>query len=121
MFYKFASECVEGVRIIKVIKMVLEGKSLQEKAMEVFKVVEDPELKIDIWTLGLIYDHQLDEQGNIKIKMTFTSPGCPYGPMLLSDLEETLLAVGIKSVSFEIVYEPPWEPSEEVKEMLGLI
>lgn len=101
--------------------MVMEGKSLEEKVVEVFKVVEDPELKIDVWTLGLIYDHQLDSEGNLKVKMTFTSPGCPYGPMLLSDIEETLKAVGIKSVTFDIVYEPVWQPSDEIKEMLGLL
>jgi len=101
--------------------MVMEGKTLEEKVMEVFKVVEDPELKIDIWTLGLIYGHTLDPEGNLNVKMTFTSPGCPYGPMLLSDIEETMLAVGIKSVKFDIVYEPVWQPSDEIKEMLGLL
>jgi len=91
----------------------------KEQAIEVLKKVEDPELSIDVWTLGLIYGIETKEEG-IDIKMTFTSPLCPYGPMLVDDIKRRLTDLGAKTVNVEIVVTPPWEPSEHVKELLGM-
>ncbi len=91
----------------------------KEQAIEVLKKVEDPELAIDVWTLGLIYAIETKEEG-IDIKMTFTSPLCPYGPMLVDDIKRRLTELGAKTVHVEIVVTPPWEPSEHVKELLGI-
>ena len=79
----------------------------------------DPELFVDVWTLGLIYDVQI-EQNEVKIKLTFTSPMCPYGPQMVDELKEQIKAKGAAKVDVEVVFEPPWQPSEELKEMLGM-
>ena len=65
----------------------------KEKAIETFKKVEDPELQIDIWTLGLIYGFEINKENKIDIKMTFTTPACPYAPQLVGDLETQLRKV----------------------------
>ena len=84
------------------------------------KTCYDPELNIDVWTLGLIYDIKLAEQ-KVDITMTFTSPMCPYGPWLVSDIKEKLKA-GVKTdqINVEVVFEPVWQPSEEIKLLLGV-
>ena len=91
----------------------------KEKAIETFKKVEDPELQIDIWTLGLIYGFEINKDNKIDIKMTFTTPACPYAPQLVGDLETQLRKAGF-TPELEFVFEPPWEPSDEVKDLLGL-
>ena len=91
----------------------------KEQVIDTLKKVMDPELGIDVWTLGLIYEVDVGtEQTNIK--MTFTSPMCPYGPMLLDDIKSGLQELGIEKVDIKVVFDPVWEPSDEVKEMLGL-
>jgi metal-sulfur cluster biosynthetic enzyme len=93
----------------------------KEKTIEVLKHVLDPELNIDIWTLGLVYDVTTDEDlETVKIKMTFTTPLCPYGPQLLQDVKQSLLGAGLRDVDVEIVFDPPWEPPPELREMLGV-
>ena len=91
----------------------------KNKAIETLKQCHDPELGLDVWTLGLIY--KLDIKGeDVNIDMTFTTPLCPYGPMLVGDVRAKLLDAGAKNVTIEIVFKPPWQPSEEVKDMLGI-
>ncbi len=94
-------------------------KLTKKKAIEVFKNVEDPELNIDIWTLGLIYGFKIKKDNQIDIKMTFTTPACPYAPQLVSALESKLRKSGF-TPELEFVFDPPWEPSDEVKDLLGL-
>ena len=91
----------------------------KEEVEDALKQVEDPELGIDIWTLGLIYGINI-EDNKIKIKMTFTTPMCPYGPILVDEVKTKLEAKGAKEVDVEIVFEPPWEPSEELRAILGV-
>ena len=91
----------------------------QEKLIDILKNYKDPEIGIDIWTLGLIYKIEIDEE-YIKITMTFTTPFCPYGPHMIEELKEQIIKAGVKNVEIEVVFDPPWEPSEELKEMLGL-
>ena len=93
----------------------------KEDIIEVLKLVEDPELAIDVWTLGLIYECEVKDDV-VDIKMTFTSPMCPYGPMLLELIEEGIKVKhkDIKSVNLEVVFDPPWEPSEELRAMFGV-
>ncbi|HIG92924.1 TPA: metal-sulfur cluster assembly factor [Candidatus Woesearchaeota archaeon] len=91
----------------------------KEELIEIFKNYMDPELFVDVWTLGLIYDVQI-EQNEVKIKLTFTSPMCPYGPQMVDELKEQIKAKGAAKVDVEVVFEPPWQPSEELKEMLGM-
>ena len=92
----------------------------REKVIEALKQCNDPELEMNVWFLGLIYDISIDGD-NVKIKMTFTTPFCPYGPALL-DLVKTKVKeiAGATDVQIEVVFEPKWEPSEDVKLSLGL-
>ena len=92
----------------------------KEEAIEVIKTVQDPEIQIDIWTLGLIYNLDAKDIETIDIKMTFTSPMCPYGPMLVDELKGKLTSKGFRTVNVEIVFEPVWQPSEELRMMLGV-
>ncbi len=84
----------------------------------VFKKYEDPEIHIDVWTLGLIYDIKIDGE-KVDLLITFTSPFCPFGPQMVADLEELIKKEGFKEVKIEVTFNPPWQPSEELKEMLG--
>ena len=91
----------------------------KEQVIEVMKTCNDPELNLDIWTLGLVYNIDLNNE-DVKIKMTFTSPMCPYGPMMVEELKEKLTQAGLKNTDVEIVFSPPWQPSAELREMLGV-
>ncbi len=94
--------------------------SIKEKAIEVIKEIVDPELFIDIWTLGLIYDVSFSD-GILSIKMTFTSMMCPAGPALVQELKEKTEKIdSVKQTNVEVVFDPPWKPSEELKAMMGL-
>ena len=91
-----------------------------EDVMNVLKSVNDPELSIDIVTLELIYNVNV-ENDNVKIKMTFTSPMCPYGPMLVEEIKAKVSQLnGVKEVNIEVVFDPPWQPSEELRATLGV-
>ena len=96
--------------------------TLRDKIIEALKTVEDPELFLDIWFLGLVYNIDIKEGGNVTIEMTFTSPMCPAGPLLVDRVKNAVSAVaGIKEVEVKIVFTPPWQPSDEVKALLGLL
>lgn len=103
-----------------------DNSPLKERIIEALKTIEDPELFLDIWFLGLIYNIGIDDtdpQGaEVVIDMTFTSPMCPAGPELrhavltkIGELE------GVQKVSVTITFQPPWEPSDEVKGLLGMM
>ena len=98
----------------------------RESIIEVLKTIEDPELFLDIWFMGLIYNITLQEaaeqKSNVDIEMTFTTPMCPAGPQLVSEVEGKLRRLeGVAAVNVKVTFSPPWEPSEEVKGMLGMI
>ena len=93
----------------------------REAIIEALKTVEDPELFLDIWFLGLIYNIGIDG-GHVAIDMTFTSPMCPAGPQLKHEVETKLKAIpGVNEVTVAITFQPPWEPSDEVKGLLGMM
>ncbi len=97
------------------------GMVTREAVIEALKQVEDPELFLDIWFLGLIYNIQIDG-GSVSIDMTFTSPMCPAGPQLKSEVEQKVGAVeGVEKVDVIITFSPPWEASDEVKGLLGMM
>ena len=91
----------------------------KQDIIDVIKTCEDPELNIDIWTLKLIYEIKISELNKVEIKMTFTSPMCPYGPYIVEELKRKISSKGVE-VNVEVVFNPPWEPDEEVKELLGI-
>ncbi len=97
---------------------------MAERVLEALKVVYDPEIPFNIVDLGLIYELNINEKGEVKVKMTVTSPGCPVGPWLLDEVRNACLSVpGITKVDVDLVFDPPWTPemmSEEAHKMLGI-
>jgi metal-sulfur cluster biosynthetic enzyme len=92
----------------------------KQEVIEVLKTIMDPELFIDIWTLGLIYDVDIEDE-TLNITMTFTSVACPAGPELAGAVKEQTEALeGIKRTNVDIVFDPPWQPSEDLKAMMGI-
>ena len=86
---------------------------------QVFKKYEDPELMIDVWTLGLIYEIKI-EGDKVQILLTFTSPMCPFGPQMVDELTSLIKKEGAAEVDIKVTFEPPWQPSEELREMMGV-
>jgi metal-sulfur cluster biosynthetic enzyme len=84
--------------------------------------VKDPEINLSVIDLGLVYDIEIDE-GDVDIKMTLTSPGCPSGPEMLADVDRVVRALqGVTSVNVELVWEPYWTPERidpKVRSFLG--
>ena len=90
----------------------------KQQLIEILQSVEDPELHIDIHTLGLIYETEIKDT-EVFIKMTFTSPFCPFGPQMVDEIKEKIKSTG-KTADIEITFDPPWQPSEELRAMLGV-
>ena len=94
---------------------------MQEDIITALKTVEDPELGIDIVTLGLVYDVQVSEAGDVYIKMTHTTPLCPYGNEITKKVKDAVYQhAHPKSLKIEITFDPPWQPTPELREMLGV-
>lgn len=82
---------------------------LRHKLIEEIKNVYDPEIPVDIWELGLIYDLQLDADGKVSIRMTLTSPACPVAGSLPMEIQERLMALDfVREVDLQLVWDPPW-------------
>lgn len=82
-----------------------------ETIRKALRQVKDPELNLNIIDIGLVYDIAVSEGGEVHVKMTLTSPGCPAGPEILSDVKRTIEDLeGVKSVEVEVVWEPYWTP-----------
>jgi FeS assembly SUF system protein len=96
---------------------------LQGPIIEVIKTVFDPEIPVDIYELGLIYDIAVDADRKVMIKMTLTSPACPSAQQLPSEVRYKVKAVpGVSDATVDIVWEPPWDKdrmSEAAKLQLG--
>lgn len=95
---------------------------------EALKPVFDPEIRISIVDLGLVYGAEVGETEkgrSVKVKMSLTSPACPYGPMLLASVHSAIARVpGVKDVDVDLTFAPTWDPrtmaTEDAKEQLGL-
>ena len=102
-----------------------EANSLGEKIAGVLKTIFDPEIPVDIYELGLIYDVFINEDNDVKILMTLTSPNCPVAETLPVEVEEKVKSLDeIKDVQVEITFDPPWTQdliSEEAKLELGML
>lgn len=92
----------------------------KENIIETLKTILDPEIMVDIWSIGLVYNIAIANE-HVAITMTLTSPMCPYGPQLLGEVENKVKNIpGVADAKIELVFEPPWEPSEDLKLQLGL-
>ena len=103
----------------------IDTAELGEKIVKVLKTIYDPEIPVDIYELGLIYDVLVNEDYEVKILMTLTSPNCPVAETLLVDVEEKVKSIDVlMDVEVEITFDPPWTQdlmSEEAKLELGML
>jgi len=103
----------------------MDTQELGEKIVKVLKTIYDPEIPVDIYELGLIYDVFVNEEYEVKILMTLTSPNCPVAETLPVEVEEKVKSIDVlKDVEVEITFDPPWTQelmSEEAKLELGLL
>jgi FeS assembly SUF system protein len=99
--------------------------NLGENVVKVLKTIYDPEIPVDIYELGLIYDVMINEDNEVRILMTLTSPNCPVAESLPLEVEEKVASIDeIVSCNVEITFDPPWSKdlmSEEAKLELGML
>ncbi len=103
----------------------IDTNALGEKIVRVIKTIFDPEIPVDIYELGLIYDVFVNEDLDVKILMTLTTPNCPVAETLPMEVEEKIKSIDeVKSAVVEITFDPPWSQelmSEEAKLELGML
>lgn len=96
---------------------------IEERIVEVLKTVYDPEIPVDIYSLGLIYRIDLQDDGTLDVDMTLTAPGCPAADFIMEDVRQKLDTLdGVKSSNVNLVFEPEWDKSmmtEEARIELG--
>jgi FeS assembly SUF system protein len=103
---------------------MIDKELLEKQIVDVIRTVYDPEIPVNIYELGLIYDIHIDDERNVHIRMTLTSPACPVAGSLPGDVRQRVQSIEeIKDVKVDIVWDPPWNPammSEEARLELGL-
>lgn len=102
-----------------------ERLKLEDKVVDMLRTVYDPEIPVDIYSLGLVYKIDLTDDGILTVDMTLTAPNCPMADFIMEDVRMKLESIeGISSVTVNIVFEPEWTQdmmSEEAKLELGLL
>lgn len=102
----------------------LEAIALQDKVIEVLRTCYDPEIPVNIYELGLIYEAKVDVSGEVNIRMTLTAPNCPAAGSLPGEVESKVKALPeVTAAKVEVVWEPPWDPSrmtEAARLQLGM-
>lgn len=102
-----------------------EKLKIEDKVVEMLRTVYDPEIPVDIYSLGLVYNVDLTDDGELNVDMTLTAPNCPMADYILEDVRMKLESIeGVKKVNVRIVFEPEWNQdmmSEEAKLELGLL
>lgn len=100
-------------------------EELGEKIVKVLKTIYDPEIPVDIYELGLIYDVFVNENHEVKVIMTLTTPNCPVAESLPQEVQEKVKTVpGVKDAEVELTFDPAWSQelmSEEAKLALGML
>ena len=103
----------------------LNKQELEEKIIQTLKTCYDPEIPVDIFELGLIYEIRIDDDANVKINMTLTSPMCPVAGSLPPEVQGKVANIpGVKSAKVDVVWNPPWDKdmmSEVAKVELGFL
>jgi FeS assembly SUF system protein len=100
------------------------AEELKQRVIETLRTVYDPEIPVDIYELGLVYDVDVSEEGAVGIRMTLTSPMCPVAESLPPEVEAKARSVeGVRDVKVELVWDPPWSPammSDAARLQLGM-
>ena len=103
----------------------MNSQELKKKIVKELKSIFDPEIPVDIYELGLIYDVFVNEDNEVKILMTLTTPNCPVAETLPQEVEEKIKSIDeVKTAEVEITFDPPWTKdlmSEEAKLELGFL
>jgi FeS assembly SUF system protein len=103
----------------------MEPVEMKEKVIEALKTCFDPEIPVNIYELGLIYDVEASPEGNVRVLMTLTSPSCPVAGSLPPEVEEKVKAIpGVVSARVDLTWEPPWTPekmTDAAKLQLGML
>ena len=103
----------------------IDTNELGEKIVRVLKTIYDPEIPVDIYELGLIYDVFVNENYDVKILMTLTTPNCPVAESLPQEVEERVKSIDmVNDCELELTFDPPWSQdlmSEEAKLELGML
>ena len=98
---------------------------MYQLVVDALHTVYDPEIPVDIYELGLVYDVDVDEDDNVHVKMTLTAPSCPIADGIITEVQEKIAAIpGVKKSEVELVFDPPWEisrASEAAKLELGFM
>jgi len=96
----------------------------KEQVLDALRKVVDFEIGFDVVSLGLVYDIQIDDDNNVKVLMTLTTPACPLAGMILSDAEQAIRDIeGVKNVEVELTFDPPWTPERmdpKLRERFGI-
>ena len=104
---------------------IMANEALENTIIDVLKTIHDPEIPVDVYELGLIYEVKIDGDGNVEIEMTLTSPNCPVAESMPKEVEDKVAAIdGVTSSKVNIVFDPPWAKdmmSEEAKLELGFL
>lgn len=99
--------------------------NIEENIVKMLKTVFDPEIPVDVYNLGLIYNIEVQDNGHVRIDMTLTAPSCPASEFLMEDIRMKVESVeGVKSLDVQLVFEPEWDKdmmSEEAKLELGFL
>ena len=103
----------------------MDKEFLEKEIVQKLKTCYDPEIPVDIYELGLIYETKIDEEGNVYVKMTLTSPMCPVAGSLPAEVREKVKSVeGVTDVYVDLVWDPPWDKdmmSDYAKVELGFL
>jgi len=85
---------------------------LKEKIIKEIKKIYDPEIPVNIYELGLIYEVKVEKNNNIKVKMTLTTPNCPVAESLPKEVKDSIMEIKeVNDVDLELVWDPPWDKS----------
>ena len=85
---------------------------LKEKIIAEIKKIYDPEIPVNIYELGLIYDIKTDDKNNVKVNMTLTTPNCPVAESLPKEVKDSIMEIKeVNKVDLELVWDPPWDKS----------
>lgn len=99
--------------------------AISEQLVSTFKSIYDPEIPVDIYELGLIYDAFVNEDGMVKVTMTLTTPNCPVAESMPLEVKNKVLEIeGVTDAEVELTFDPPWDRdmmSEEAKFELGFL